>query len=97
VLECTLFRLEGQGRPLASVLVEEAVQALSTPAVAAALHLDAAGPIEWAITGIGTAQTERGRSKRSLPGKCYREAGWEEFEHARGRSDLWLRVRVDRH
>lgn len=36
-------------------------------------------------------KTRAGRSEESLPGHCFRAAGWEEFEHTKGRADVWLR------
>ena len=91
-LECTIFRREGprDAEPVASALVLAAVHALKMPV---ALD-DLAGvvdPPDGLITGVGTEQTRKRRSKRSLPGKCFREAGFVEFDHKKGRADVWLK------
>jgi hypothetical protein len=68
--ECTLFRNEG--RRLSSDLVREATS----------LTYRAWGwpPRDGLITSIGVEETKRRRSKRSLPGKCFREAGWTDMD-----------------
>jgi len=90
VLECTIFRRERLAI-LSSELIHAAVRALGSQQAEAALRYPGMGPVDWLITGIGAEPTERGRSRRSLPGACYRHAGWEEFDHNPGRADVWLR------
>lgn len=90
-LECTLFRNVrfDADAVLSSALVEDAVRALSLPAAAKELNL--ARPQDLLlITGVSSAKTESRRSRRALPGQCYREAGWREFPHSKGRADVWL-------
>ena len=56
-----------------------------------------AADVEWPdglITGVNAAKTRAGRHKTSLPGECFRRAGWAEFAHPSnggGRAGLWLR------
>jgi hypothetical protein len=83
-IECTLFRNE------TGILSSELI-------IAACLFLltwERAQDVEWpdgAITGVNSKHTARRRSKHALPGKCYREAGWEPFEHrSTERADVWL-------
>lgn len=87
-IECTMFRNEGPWR--SSDLIVAAVAALETEEARTALALDAAGPVAMLVTGIGSKQTARRRSKRALPGACYRAAGWVDLEHKKGRADVWL-------
>lgn len=90
-LECTLFayRKRADNAPLASEFVRDAVTALYLPAAAEALKL--ARPQDMLlITGVSSGKTSERRSRRSLPGKCFREAGWEEMEKATKRADVWL-------
>lgn len=87
-IECTMFRRKSG--PLASHLVREAVLALSMPEARRELHHDDPLSSEL-ITGIGTAQTASRRSAHKQPGVCFREVGWEPFDHRAGRADLWLR------
>ena len=89
VLECTIFRRIGK-TPLASDLIRLAVDALNTQSAVDDLHLPAAGPISQLITGVSSKKTARRRSRRSLPGKCFREAGWHEIEKSTKRADVWL-------
>lgn len=91
-IECTMFRREGLG-VRSSDLVRAAVAALDTGQARVDLALDASGPVrDGLITGIGSRATSRGRSKRSLPGACFRAAGWVDFLHAPGRADVWLQL-----
>ena len=82
--ENTLFRNEG--RVLSSALV----------ASATALTFRRWGwpPRDGLITAIGVDQTNKRRSPRSLPGKCFREAGWTEFVHPSSppHPRVWLRA-----
>lgn len=93
-IECTLFRNET--RILSSDLVRAAVDALGWPAARAGLH-GITWPRDGIITGVQSAPTARRRSKKALPGKCYREAGWVDFEHpSKSRKtssavDVWLK------
>lgn len=87
-IECTIFRNSSPRR--SSDLVREAVEALSWPAAGRYLH-GITDPPDGLITGVSSAKTARRRSRRSLPGKCFREAGWVEFDHAKGVADVWLR------
>lgn len=90
-IECTIFRREGLAI-LSSDLVRAAVAALDTAQARQDLALDVCGPIsDGLITGIGSQETSRGRSKHSPPGKCFRDAGWTDFDHKPGRADVWLR------
>lgn len=85
-IECTLFRNESSA--LSSYLIVEVCIALCNWERA----LDVAWP-DGAITGIKSSATAARRSKHALPGKCYREAGWEEFEHrSSDRADVWLKL-----
>jgi hypothetical protein len=83
-IECALFR--NQTRFRSSKLIVDAISCLLTWKHA----LDAEWP-DGIITGINIAATSGGRSAESLPGKCFRESGFEPFEHRVGRADLWLR------
>lgn len=83
-IECTMFR--NCSGILSSALIREAV--------AAVLTWEHARDVEWAdglISGVGSEQTRRRRSKRHEPGHCFRMAGWAPFEHPGGRADVWLR------
>jgi hypothetical protein len=86
-IECTLFRNESG--ILSSDLVREATALI--------LQWPRALDVDWpdgAITGIKSSATARRRSRSALPGRCYRAAGWESFEHrASDRADVWLRYR----
>lgn len=86
-IECTLFRNETP--LLSSDLIRFAVESV--------LSWEHATDVEWPdglVTGIGTKQTAKRRSKHAMPGECYRRAGWEPFQHpGKGtRADYWLRV-----
>ena len=90
VIECTMFRREGI-TPLASECITAAVAALDTPAAYRDLHLDTVGYVDGLLTGIGTSATKRGRATSSLPGACYRHAGWvPSSKPPGGRADVWL-------
>lgn len=81
--ECTLFRNEGAR--LSSALISEA----------SALTFRRWGwpPRDGLISAVGVEQTKRRRSRRSLPGVCFREAGWVEFAHPFPEpSKVWLRA-----
>jgi hypothetical protein len=88
-IECTLFRNESG--LLSSDLIVEASAILGV--------WEHALDVEWpdgAITGIKTDATYKRRSKRALPGECYRRAGWKPFEHrSSNRADTWLRLLPD--
>jgi hypothetical protein len=95
-LECTHFRREGAAAgipgalPIASELIRAAVVALDLPAVRAALHLDAAGPItDGLISGVGSAPTSARRGRFSVPGECFARSGWTRLAKAGGRADVW--------
>ena len=79
-----------KGETLASVMIEAAVDALSSPEGAADLHLYSAGPINQLITGVSSNKTAKCRSRGSLPGQCYLHAGWEKLDKAGGKADVWL-------
>jgi hypothetical protein len=81
---CSLFRNEGAG--ISSELIDEAVKATCA--------VWGAPPARGFVTFVDAAKTARGRSRRNLPGHCYRMAGWEED----GTTDsglLALRLRPD--
>lgn len=89
-IENTLFRNESNF--LSSTLIQAACSMLR--------HWDRARDVAWpdgAITGIKSSATEKRRSRRALPGKCYREAGWVPFEHrSSDRADVWLKMPRER-
>lgn len=90
VLECTMFRRVGV-MPLASTLILDAVTMLWTPDARKDLHLSQAGPIDFLLTGVSSEKTRKGRSRRSLPGACYRHAGWRDLPGKKTkRADVWL-------
>jgi hypothetical protein len=83
-IECALFRNETRFR--SSDLIRDAV--------AAVLTWNHAGDTTWPdglISGVHSSATAGGRAVTSSPGECFVRAGWEPFEHAGGRADLWLR------
>lgn len=93
-IECSLFRNET--RFLSSDLIHEAVDRLLEWEHA----LDVALP-DGVFTGVNSAKTAAGRADGSMPGACFRFAGWEPFAHpGKGsRADVWLRcvdARLDR-
>ena len=87
-LECTLFANRGTGI-LSSELVHDAVTALLLPEATKALSITDPNKL-LLITGVSSSKTSGRRSRNSLPGKCYREAGWTNFEHRKGKADVWL-------
>jgi hypothetical protein len=90
VLECTMFRREGQTHQ-SSYLIRSAVDALQTPYAQRDLKLASAGPIDRLITGVSAKKTSRRRSKRSSPGECFLRAGWAKIENKKTRrADIWL-------
>lgn len=98
-LECTHFRREGApagevgALPIASDLIRAAVRALDLPAVRAALHLEAAGPLtDGLISGVGSAPTSGRRGKRAAPGECFARAGWTRSEKTGARADVWYHL-----
>ena len=89
VLECTHFRrTPGSDLPVASDLIRAAVAALALPDVRAALWLHNAGKVDLLLTGVGSRQTSRGRSKGSNPGACFEHAGWERYDKRGGKADV---------
>lgn len=86
-LECTIFRNET--KLLSSKLVIEAVEALYLPEAYEALKIETPSQLPL-ITGISTPKTTKRRSKKSLPGACFRHAGWADMIHKKGRADTWL-------
>lgn len=79
-IECTIFRNETEW--LSSELVVEAaaaVQCWERMEDGVAL-----------ITSVNSVATRRRRSRRHLPGHCFRVAGWVDLEHSVGRADVWL-------
>lgn len=86
-IECTIFRNETRFR--SSDLIEDAVRCVGS--------WEHALDVEWPdglITGVNTVKTAGGRSSLSLPGECFRQAGWTEFAHpGKGkRADTWLHL-----
>lgn len=81
--ECTLFRNDGPH--LSSVLILAAVNLV---------HRQWGWPPrDGFITAVGVVQTVRRRSIRSLPGQCFRMAGWVDFGHpSDDDSKIWLRA-----
>jgi hypothetical protein len=93
VLECTLFRNETHLR--SSLLITDAVEALTWPDARACLHLE--HPFRWPLlTGINSEATARRRSRHAQPGHCFRAAGWHDFAHRQGRADVWLTYNMPR-
>lgn len=83
-VECTIFRNESAA--LSSELVTEAVAALQVWE-----RWDSAYRV---ITSVNPEATKHRRSKHSEPGRCFRAAGFEPFEHAPGRAGLWLELKT---
>ncbi len=85
-IECTLFRNES-GIQSSDLIIE---------ASAILLTWERAQDTDWpdgAITGIKSDVTGQCRSRNSLPGACYRHAGWKDFPHrASKRADVWLHL-----
>lgn len=92
VVECTMFRRVGAAddQPRSSTLVAAAVGALLRPVAVTDLELDTAGPVECLLTGVDSEKTTGGRSPWHKPGRCYRAAGWQEYDKQGGRADVWL-------
>jgi hypothetical protein len=86
-IECTIFRNTTQ--ILSSTLIREATDLITSIPCINALKLRTAGPF-FPITAVVSKKTERGRSRNSLPGACYRYAGWTDFSHKKGLADTWL-------
>jgi hypothetical protein len=85
-IECSIFRNETRVR--SSDLIREAIQCLYT--------WEHAYDVSWPdgiITGVNSEKTKQGRSIDSLPGECFRRAGFEPFKHPGKnlRADVWLR------
>ncbi len=86
-IECAIFR--NCTRVRSSELIEQAV--------AAVLTWEHALDVDWPdglITGVSSEKTAGGRHEDHAPGWCFREAGWDDFEHAKGRADVWLRCNL---
>lgn len=85
-IECTIFRNETRFR--SSDLILDALMCLRTWEHA----LDVTWP-DGAITGVNSLATRGGRSPSSLPGECFRRAGFVPYAHpGKGkRADTWLR------
>ncbi|TAL44100.1 MAG: hypothetical protein EPN91_05090 [Salinibacterium sp.] len=84
-IECTIFRNETELR--SSDLIVEALAAVQTWDHAIDTELR-----DGFITGINSRATAGRRSKRALPGLCFREAGFVEFPHQARAADVWLRA-----
>lgn len=73
---CAAFRNESKGELLSSDLIKAAV------ALTVQYHLDKPSwnvdplPVLGMITFVNPAKTTKGRSKNSLPGKCFYDAGF---------------------
>jgi hypothetical protein len=83
-IECTIFRNTTRFR--SSVLIIDAIACL--------LSWRHALDVDWPdgiITGVNSEATAGGRHPDHEPGYCFREAGFEPFEHKSGRADVWLR------
>lgn len=86
-IECTIFRNETRYR--SSDLIREAVAIVPEWE----RYRDVEIP-DGLITGVSSRATVGGRHPDSLPGHCFRMAGWVDFHHpGRGtRADVWLRA-----
>lgn len=89
-IECAIFR--NQTRFRSSELIRQAV--------AAVLTWEHATDVAWPdglITGVNAQATAGGRAADHLPGHCFREAGFTDFDHpGEGkRADTWLRFTGD--
>lgn len=83
-IECAIFRNETRFR--SSDLIHDAVEMLR--------RWEHANDVDWPdglITWISSAKTVGGRSALSLPGHCFRMAGWFPMEKKVGRADVWLK------
>lgn len=86
-LECTIFRNETAAK--SSALILEAIYYLRRPEARKALN----HPVPEAfmlLTGVDSRKTSSRRSRHSLPGECFRRAGFKDFPHKKGRADVWL-------
>lgn len=82
--ECTLFRNEGGARRSSQLIAE---------ATALVFRRWGWPPVDGLISAVGVKQTERRRSRNSLPGQCFRMAGWMEFpHHGDDPNKVWLRA-----
>lgn len=86
-IECAIFRNETRHR--SSDLIREAV--------AMVLEWEHAKDTTWPdglITGVSSADTTSRRAPDHLPGHCFREAGWTDFNHPgkKKRADVWLKL-----
>lgn len=82
-VECTIFRNESPA--LSSDMVRDAV--------ACVLNWEHVRPGDMVVTAVGGAATARRRSRRALPGQCFRMAGWAEWDHKSTNAALtWLRA-----
>lgn len=83
-IECAIFRNETRFR--SSDLIRKAVEKLR--------EWEHARDVRWPdglITGVSSEKTRGGRSAESLPGHCFRAAGWVPFVKKAGRADVWLK------
>lgn len=74
-VECSVFRNDGRGpgRRLSSELIGEAE-----------CHAWGRWPGQRLFTFVDAARTSRCRSAKSLPGACFRHAGWTEWGFSAG-------------
>lgn len=96
-IECTLFRKEASCPVVASELISSAVTALERSDVQGDLHMSSAGHVDYLLTAIGVEETKKRRGKKSLPGKCYRDAGWLDADPSirpplKGKIWLWIPI-----
>lgn len=83
-IECAIFHNETRFR--SSKLIGDALACL--------LSWEHATDVEWPdgiITGVSSDDTRGGRAVDHAAGYCFLEAGFEPFDHAKGRADVWLR------
>lgn len=83
-IECTWFR--NQTRFRSSELIVDAIACL--------MSWEHATDVDWPdgiITGVNSEKTAGGRSPEHAPGHCYREAGFDDFDHRKGTADVWLK------
>lgn len=88
-IECTIFAKRGRWETLASEMILQAIEALQWQSARDDLHLEDATTLPL-ISGVLSSATTKQRSKASLPGKCFRVAGFNDFEHPKGKADVWL-------
>lgn len=87
-IECALFRNETRFR--SSDLIEAAVDKV--------LGWEHALDVDWPdglVSAVSSAATAAGRAADHEPGWCFLRAGWQRFDHAVGRADVWLRLLVE--